>query len=110
MYKRKKVPTPISKKGKGVLDEEFETERQWLVDKILADNPTLSVPEPEVEVSVENGVDCGCCFSPALVVRLLLSLFKTTSYCSYAGEDDSMSRRSLILPRLHVHLFVHSPR
>lgn len=98
------------KKDKGVLDEEFERERQWLIEKLNKEGGPTNLPQPEGDVSPEDGIDCGCCFTPAAVVSFSMIPDRFSLYVSSVGKNDSMSRRPLILQRVHVYVFVYSSR
>ena len=58
-------------KGKVLHDAEFESERQWLLDKLQEDAARKKEDEDEDE-ECDDGIECGCCFSTYQFVCILI--------------------------------------
>jgi TRIAD3 protein (E3 ubiquitin-protein ligase RNF216) len=105
-YIRKSVPSRVS--GKGTKrDEEFEAERQWLLQQqdahILTHGARLDAANDDDCDECEDGIECGCCFaSYPFVCYFPCVLGKSLTFG--LGKDGAVSGCTSILQELHVFL------
>lgn len=89
-YKLKKSagPSVASSKGKQKVleDEEFDREREWLLQKLQEESlekDEAVAEELDIEENGEDNIECGCCFSdyPFVCIRSFLSIsYKLTQF------------------------------
>jgi len=123
-----KTKIPMGKgKETEIQDKDFEEEKAWL---LLRDIPSTqdipvagelpqnrvpggtgtSVTDHNVPPEEEDGLECGCCFSPVPFVRSRRSQHSEPLTNSFTAKYDSMSGRPLILHGMYGFLRFQPPR
>lgn len=92
-YKQKVIAYRSKGKAPLVEDPEFTTEREWLIHKLqeggLVPVETGSSQQSVTPNDIEDGIECGCCFtSYPFVCMIFLSPGLTHPP---PGKDDTMS-------------------
>ncbi|KAL0960254.1 hypothetical protein HGRIS_011885 [Hohenbuehelia grisea] len=94
-YTRKKVPYRATGKGRALLDDAFEEERRWLLQRLAEGAPKPNEPvndkmDVDEAAADGDGIECGCCFTDYPFDKMVQCpeghLFCTECMTSYASN------------------------